>query len=223
MMNANFVRIVSCAAAAAALAFALSGCRHGGNGDVAQVRLIDAVPDQDGISVAVDGRTVWKHSEFGGDSGYQSVNAGRYLVRVQSGDRSGSQEIALDKGSHYTVVALSAPRASGLTVRAFGDDDQAPVPDGKARLSVIDAVPIGGAVDILLDNIVAVPGLPAGRRSEALVLNAGQYEIKINAPDSVHTLGGPETERFESGRSYTLVVLAQGAEDYGIRAYTDGG
>ena len=186
----------------------LGGCRNGGDGDTAQVRLINAVPDPGDLSVAVDGHSVWKHSPYRNNTGYQKIHKGRYNVQVAAGGPAASKPIAFEKGKDYTVVALGEARDMPPGFRVFADDrDDARVPDDKARLRFINAVPGQERMDVLFNNIVGLQRVAYGHRSDPLLLDTGTYDIKVNAAGDVDSLIGPITLRLAPGRAYTLVAM----------------
>ncbi len=209
------------ALSALAAVLALGGCRNGGGGDVAQVRLINAAPDPGALSVSVDRHTVWKRSPYRDNSGYQKIRPGTYDVQVASAAAAASKPIAFDKGGAYTVLALNAPRLPALTFRVFPDGPKASIPGGKARVCFINAAAIPGGADLLLDNIVAFPQLAYGHRSEALLLAGGRYDVRVNPAGRVSTLAGPVTLSLSAGRSYTLVVMGQRPADMTLEVYPD--
>ena len=205
-----------------AVAFLLGGCRHGADSDTAQVRLINAVPDPGELSVAVDGHPVWKRSPYRNNTGYQKIHQGRYNVAVAAGGPAASKAIEFEKGKEYTVVALGTARTTPPAFRVFADTPGEVIPDGKTRLHFINAVPSLGRVDILFNNIVGLQRVAAGHRSDALLLDSGTYDIKVNGAGDVASLVGPISLRLESGRSYTLVVMGR-RQDGGLtlEAYSD--
>ena len=205
-----------------ALAGLLGGCRHGGDGDTAQVRLINAVPDPDALSVAVDGHSIWKHSPYRNNTGYQKIRQGRYDVVVTAGGPTASKPIAFEKGKEYTVIALGVARTTPPAFRVFADDHEARVPDGKTRLHFINAVPGPERMDVLFNNIVGLKSVVYGHRSDALLLDDSTYEIRVNEAGEVTSLIGPITLRLESGHAYTLVAMGhRPARDLTLEAYPD--
>ncbi|MDQ2798894.1 MAG: DUF4397 domain-containing protein [Armatimonadota bacterium] len=210
-------------------ALLLSGCRFGGGGhdenDVA-VRLINGVPNAPELSVAVDGQRVWRHSVYRNNTGYQTVPAGTYDVNVASGGVPilAYKPLAFEKGQAYTVLALGLLRGgeTPAEVRVFADDAGERVPSDKARLHFINAAPGMGSADVLVNNIVGLKEVEFGRRSEAILLQDGAYDIKVNVADSVETLIGPVNVRLEPGHSYTLVAMGQpSTHSLTLEAYPD--
>ena len=203
-------------------AFLLGGCRHGGDGDTAQVRLINAVPDSGDLSVAVDGHSVWKHSPYRNNTGYQKIRRGRYQVEVAAAGPAASKAIEFEKDKDYTVIALGVARTTPPAFRVFADDKGDRVPDGKARLHFINAAPGLGRADVLFNNIVGLERVAFGHRSEALLLDTGTYDIKINLTGDVMSVIGPVSLRLESGRAYTLVTMGRrSAHGLTLEAYPD--
>jgi len=203
-------------------ALLLGGCRHGGDGDVAQVRLINAVPDPGELSVAVDGHPVWRRSPYGNNTGYQKIRQGTYNVEVAAGGEAAAKPIDFEKGKAYTVIALGVARATPPAFRVFADERQERVPDGKARLHFINAVPGPERMDVLFNNIVGLKRIAYGHRSEALLLNDGTYDIRVNAAGDVSSLIGPVSLHLVSGRAYTLVAMGRHpARGFTLEAYPD--
>lgn len=204
------------------LALLLGGCRHGDD-DAAQVRLINAVPDPAELSVAVDGHPVWKHSPYRDNTGYQKIKQGKYNVEVAAGESETKKEIAFEKGRTYTVVALGVARTAPPGFRVFSDEREAPIPDGKARVRFINAVTGLGGVDVLFNNIVGLKHVIYGHRSDALLLDAGTYDIKANATEEITPLIGPISLRLDSRRGYTLVAMGRRvAGGLTLEVYPDG-
>jgi hypothetical protein len=208
------------------LLLGLSGCRTGGSHDDAAVRLINATPETDDLSVAVDGQRVWKHSSFRSNSGFQGVGAGTYKVEItarQNGQRqTGDNYIQCEKGKAYTVVALSPQEGTeGVPgLRIFADPRDASIPFNQARLCLINAGDGLGHVDALFNNIVGLGNVAYGARSSAISLAPGMYDVKINATDEVPALVGPSTLRFQGGHAYTLVVMGRAGQDSGPQSLT---
>ena len=198
---------------ACALLLTAGGCRDGGGGDAgtAQVRLINAVPGPEELTVAVDGRRVWRRSLFRSNTGYGSVREGTYPLQVAVGNTpaSGRMVLSCRDGETYTVLALGGGAGIGPDVRVFSDTRPTPVPGDKARICVLNAASDTDAIDILFNNIVGAPGIVYGTRSPALLLDAGTYDLKVNAAGDVASLAGPVSLRLRAGHAYTLAVMGK--------------
>ncbi len=211
----------------------VAGCRRGGGGgNDALVRLINAAPDAQDLSVAVDGRRVWQHSSFRSSTGYGGLGEGTYQIDVtaqQGGQRlTGRSYLQCRKGQAYTVVAFShRPNvAQAPTLRIFSDPREAAVPANKIQLRLINGAGDLGSVDVLFNNIVGLQSVAFGSRSEPILLEAGWYDVKLYSAGSVDDLTAPVRMGFRAGRSYTLVAMGRrgtgaGSQALSVLAYPD--
>jgi hypothetical protein len=214
------------------LVLGLAGCRHGQGPQDCYVRLINAAPGAQDLSVAVDGQRVWKHSQFRSNTGYQGLGEGSYEVNVDAqgnaGRLAGHSTLLCQKGKAYTVVAVTqgAGGTAPPVLRVFNEDNDAPVPSDKSRVRFINA---GGGlahVDVLFNNIVGIGDTPFGSRSQPVMLNAGVYDVKVIDTGDVRALAGPLVLHFQPGHAYTLIVMGRreamvGPEALTLEAYPD--
>lgn len=209
-----------------------AGCRNGRGGDDALVRLINAAPDVEDLSVAVDGQRVWKHSEFRSGTHFDGVGQGAYQVDLtaqQGGQRLTARNyIQCQKGRAYTFVAYGQGEPGGAPgLRVFIDPRRTVVPPGKTRLRLINVAGDLGNVDVLFNNIVGLPGVAAGARSGALLLDAGTYDFKVVEAGGENPVIGPLRIGCQAGRSYTLVLMGRrgaavgGSQSLSLIAYPD--
>lgn len=113
-------------------------------------------------------------------------------------------------------------RTTPPAFRVFSDAQGERVPDGKVRLRFINAVPGLGAMDVLFNNIVGLDDVAFGHRSDALLLDDGNYDIKVNTAGDVVSVIGPISLRLEPGRAYTLVAMGRpSARGLTLEAYPD--
>ncbi len=196
-----------------------AGCRTGSQpeGGTAQVRLINAVPDSGGLNVSADGRRVWTRALFRSSTGYQGVNAGTYPVRLDSAAFGATllvRPISFEKGHDYTVLVLGQMRNGGRPVEAQVVEDDTPgrVEQGKTTLRLVNAALGLEPVDLVVSNIVGLQNVAYGKRSPALTLDGGSYDLKIVPAETPDTLVGPITLRLEPGRAYTLVVMGRASD-----------
>lgn len=207
-----------------------AGCRRRSASSVVAVRLINAVSDVEALTVAVDGQRVWRRSPYRNNTGFRGVPEGDYEVRVSAVGASAPLAVlpplAFRRDHVYTVVALGMVGTGDAPpgVRVFEDARDERLPDGKARLRLINAAPGAGAVDVLINNIVGLKRVRYGQRSDALLLDGAAYDLKINVSGgSVAPLVGPVSLRLDAGRSYTLVVMgSRAAGSLTLEAYPDG-
>lgn len=210
-----------------ACALLVPGCRQHSDSDDVQVRLINAVPDADALDVAVDGQRVWKGASYRSSTGYQGMAAGTYGVQV--GATAGnpllaSRPLAFQKGRTYTVLALGLTRDVGTPaqIQVLTDNDTPPLPVGKTGLRLINASPGAASLDLVVNNIVGTEDVRYGRRSPLLVLDGGQYDLKVAEAGTANSLAGPVNLRLEAGRAYTLVAMGNvGDQPMTLDAYPD--
>jgi len=205
------------------------GCRltPRSEGGAAQVRLINAVPDAGGLNVSVDGQRVWKRSLFRSNTGYQGVAAGTYPVRVDSasfGETLLVRRLSFEKGHDYTVLALGQMQNGGhpADMQVLEDEPPGRAEPGKTTLRLVNAALGLEPVDLVVNNIVGLKAVAYGKRSPALTLDGGSYDLKIVPADTPETLIGPVNLNLERGRSYTLVAMGRASDQtLTLEAYPD--
>ncbi len=204
----------------------VTGCRNKTDaGEVASVRLINAVPDAGGLDVSVNGRRVWKRATFRSSTGYQSVASGTYPVTLDAaglGTTLLTQSLAFDKGRNYTLLALGQAEGRRAKVQILPDEQPAPLAAGKASVRLVNASP-GTAVDLVVNTIVGVKSVGYGRRSEPLVLSGGDYELQLAAAGTARMLVEPVHLSLAPGRRYTLIAMGKpgSRQSLSLEAYPD--
>lgn len=208
-------------------ALLVSGCRNSGGAEDVKVRLINAVPEAGGLNVSVDGRRVWKHSQFRSSTGYQTISSGTYPLRVDAADLGATllvQPLTFGRDREYTVLALGQVHGGGkpAEVRVLEDVPSDQPDAGKASVRLVNAALDVGPVDLVVNNIAAVSSVGYGRRSASLTLDAGAYDLKLAAADAPDTLTGPVHLALEPGRAYTLIAMGRAADQsLSLEAYPD--
>ena len=225
-MNIRSRQIWLAAAAGIGLGSVLlgAGCKtKSDGGDGARVRLINAAPKADGLTMSVNGDRAWKNAAYRSSSGYQTIAAGTYPVRMDAAKLGSvpARSLSFDKGHAYTVLALGANRGGGARLEVLEDAAAAPE-DGRAGVRLINASLSGRPLDLVVNSIVAAKSVPYGRRSGVLALDGGTYDLQIAAADTPNILAGPVSLRLEPGRTYTLVAMGD-PDDGGLslEAYPD--
>ena len=221
-MNIRTKQIWLAAALGIGLGSALlgAGCKtKSDGGDGARVRLINAAPNADGLMVSVNGDRAWKNAAYRSSSGYQTIAAGTYPVRMDAAKLGTvpARSLSFEKGHAYTVLALGAK----AQLEVLEDGVSAPE-NGRAGVRLINASLSGKPLDLVVNSIVAAKSVPYGRRSGVLALDGGSYDLQIAAADTPNILAGPVSLRLEPGRTYTLVAM--GDPDDGslsLEAYPD--
>lgn len=176
------------------------------------VRMINALPGANGLSVTADNRSVFSGVDYRTVTQYQDVDETIARFRLLGPGRdttiATNNEILLD-GSRYTVIALP-DEGGGVRLRVLKDVFE---PDsGKARIRIVHAVQKLGGVDVML----------AGR-SDPLFVGVDQGDqagFKDVTPGSttitIRNNGGQLLRRqfkLEAGHAYTMVLTLSGNGD----------
>jgi hypothetical protein len=175
----------------------------------------------------VDGQRVWKQSGFRSNTGYQEIAAGAYPVRMDSASFGATllvRSLSFEKGHGYTVLALGQMRSGGrpADLEVLEDEPPGRVEPGKTTLRLINAALGLEPVDLVVNNIVGLKAVAYGKRSPALTLDSGSYDLKIALADTPDALVGPLTLRLEPGRAYTLVAMGRVSDQtLSLEAYPD--
>ena len=124
------------------------GC--GGGGHHAQLRAMDATPQESAIDVSLDGNSFASNVAYGTASDYGSVGAGsRHLQIYPTGVATPyiDETISLSSGDKYTAV--SANVLSNANTILLVDEGSPPASDA-AELRIVNASPALGTVDIYI-------------------------------------------------------------------------
>ncbi len=201
-----------------------AGCKtKSDGGDGARVRLINAAPNTEGLTVSVNGDRAWKNAAYRSSSGYQPIAPGTYPVRLDAAKLGAvpARSLSFEKGHAYTVLALGANQGGGTHLEVLEDGADVPA-GGRAGVRLINASLDGKPLDLVVNSIVAAKSVSYGGRSGVLPLDGGTYDLQIAAADTPNILVGPVSLRLEPGRTYTLVAM--GDPDDGslsLEAYPD--
>ena len=214
---------------ALAATIAASGCRLGPRMDenAAHVRLINAVPEAEDLTVSAEGQRVWKSAPFRSSTGYQEITAGTYPVRLDSaalGAASRVRPLSFEKGRRYTVLALESAGSAGRSPQmlVWEEESQELRDADKAAVRLVNAAPGLPPVDLVVNNIVGLKAVAYGRRSPALPLDGGAYDVEIAAADTPDALVAPIRLRLERGHAYTLIAMGKAADQtLSLNAYAD--
>jgi hypothetical protein len=142
------------------------------------------------------------------------VPAGTYRIRVTTaGSRTpvyDSGSVPLAAGSNLVAVAIDrAAGASPIQLAVLTTDASAPkldLFDTRTSLRAVHASPDAPAVDILVDNAVALSNVPFPVASNYLALASGGRNVKVNAAGTSTTVID-NTSPYAAGRSYTLLAV----------------
>ncbi|GAB4509474.1 MAG: hypothetical protein OHK0046_04520 [Anaerolineae bacterium] len=180
-------------------------------------RVIHAISDAPAVTITFDGTPVSEGLEYGAVTGAFDVPAASYQVEVTAGDSVVVPATAVSFPTNTTHMFVlygtaSAPEALKLAAPMSGDDDS-----GFVR--IVHAVPDAPAVDIYVDEVLAIPALDFGEVTEHLRLPAGSYAVELR-------VAGEDTSLLEANLDVeagsAVTVLAQGTADtLGVNVVTD--
>lgn len=211
-----------------ALVSANPGGQGRGDGTVADVRVVHAIPDAPPVDVAVDGATVLDDFPFGSISPYVDLQKGSYDVTVTGaggdfdGDTFFDTELAVEANADYTVAAtgtLETDDADPALVPFVDDND--PAPADAARVRAVHLSPDAPAVDVAVaDGPALIEDLEFREASDYIEVPGGDYTLAIRAAgaspgEAVYTFDAS----LQNGTTYSAFALGflGGDEDDGFR------
>lgn len=201
--------------AAAPLSTVLTGCGSNSDGGQAQVRFINVNPSYTGVSMKVDGDTVFSNVEFGSVSGYSDVSSGSIDVTVRaSGSASDlvAKSVSLSSDEDYTFVLYGWSGDDAALAYYIEDED---TPDsGEATLAVLNASVDAGDLDVFftgvddtLDSASSfASSLSGGTRKSPKTVDAGTYRLRVTTAGDINDVRLDVTVKFESEKVYTLLL-----------------
>src|SRR5215203_3926831 len=174
-----------------------------------RVQLLHAAPDVGKVEVHINYDEVADEFTYGQQSDWVDFQPGAPRVTITA-DRAGFNYAIFDAvypapaGNDYYLVI------SGALVLA-GAFDRSPVPDGGARVTVLQ-----GSVALPPVNVTATgedsawaTQLGYGRTSEAAVVPAGTYDLEVSLADSGDVAISTPGFVLEGNTSYVLVIMGE--------------
>lgn len=196
----------------------LLGCGSSSNPtNPAQVRIMNASPVQQNISLLVDNITLQTGIVSQSAGAYTPETPGSHTVQVEATSSTSplvTQSLTFNSGSSYTLLAAEPSFASSsLTLTSLTDDNSAPT-SGNLKLRIINASPDFGN----LDAYVAAPGagisgspsvsnLAFQAASSYMTLPAGNYEVYFTVTGRQVISVDSGQFSFSSGQIRTLVLV----------------
>ncbi|GAB4573976.1 MAG: hypothetical protein Kow0077_18280 [Anaerolineae bacterium] len=196
-----------------------------------QVRVIHAA-DAPPVDVYLNNQLTVEGLEFRDASDYLALPAGTYGVTVfPAGADPASQapailgDLVLAEGDQVTVVAMGA---DGVYQLVRVEDNLTPLRDGEVRLSMLNALPDAGRVDLVdpglpssvEDDRVLIPNVGFAEPVETLVVKADAFRTLVVRPAGEAEADPLVTYRelaLEDGANVLLIPAPQRLTDGGIR------
>ena len=185
----------------------------------AVVRFLIAVPEAPPLDIYVEGALVAGGLPPSRLTGSLPLAPGSYAVRIVPAGAPLTSPDARFEGTinleaSESVVLMLGGHADALTLSNYAED-LSPVPEGQARLMVINAVQDGALVSVSVDDtlIARLPG--GGLPPPPSIITAGQHRVIIER-DGVALVS--DTFLFRNRENHTLIITstASGAVSYAV-------
>lgn len=208
--------------------FASSGC--GGGGDKAQLRAMDATPQESEIDVSLDSNSFASNVAYGTASDYSSVGSGSHTLQIYPPGVATpyiDETISLTSGDKYTV--LSANVLSSANALLLIDENSSPA-SNTAELRIVNASPAIGTVDVYIvspgTDLSTVSPTIGGLAFEAVstyqsLTASTAYEVYFTLANqkAAQIDSGPVT--YSNGEVRTMVALNGEAGGYTLAILKD--
>ena len=214
-------------AGSTALVSADPGGRGRGDGPIADVRVVHAIPDAPPVDVAVgDTDGVLDEFPFASVSPYVDLRKGSYEVTVTVDDAGDviatpfDEELTVEANTDYTVAAtgtLDTEDDADPVLVPFVDDND-PAPADAARVRAVHLSPNAPPVDVAVAGGPAlIEDLAFREASEYIEVPGGEYTLAIRAAgaspgDAVYTFD-VTLEEATTYSAFALGLLGSGDED----------
>jgi len=170
------------------------------------VRMVNAIPDANGLSVTSDDRSVFSGVDYKAVTQYQEIDETIARFRLLGSGRdttiATNNEILVD-GSRYTVIALPESNG-GVRLRVLKDELKAD--SGKARLRVVHALSDAGEIDVLVSgrSEPLFDNVNNGSEAGFADVNAANTTITVRSNDGKQLVR--RQLKLEAGHAYTMVL-----------------
>jgi hypothetical protein len=180
----------------------------------ANIRFLNATPDESSLSLLVDGKSV-ATTTYGTASSYTSISSGsRHLQVEPAGTSTPLIDITATANSSSNLTLISLNYSFNISNVVLTDDNSAPS-SGNFKLRIINASPGLNAQDVYVEppntNIGSlsptISSLAFGGASTYSVLTPGDYEIYFTSPGQKFINLDSGVLSFTAGQIRTLVGL----------------
>ncbi len=171
-----------------------------------RVKVIHASPDAPAVDVLLNGAVVLSDVPFSAASDYLTIPSGNQNIKVNV---AGTDTSVIDvtpeflPGSDYTVLATNF--VANIAPLLVNDTNEEPTL-GNTGIRVIHASPDAPAVDILVNDTVAIPSLEYQVATDFVSLPAATYNIKVNVAGTATTVIEANLP-LEEGTLYTVIAI----------------
>jgi len=198
--------------------FASCGGGGSGSGGQAQLRFVNASPNEGEVKILLDGTIVANNINYESSSGYLGMSSGSHTIQVNLvGTSTGvlTVPVSVSGGTNYTLMMDNF--ASQLGHKMFTDSNSAPA-TGNFRIRFINESPSMGSVDVYLVpagdslagqtpiNIVGKP-IPFEGDTGYSPHASGSYQIYFTSPGTTFAYIATTSLAFSGGQTRTIVAL----------------
>jgi len=178
-----------------------------------RVMVLHASPDLGKVEVFINNEEVLDEFEYGDQSDFIDFEPGGARLTITA-DRAGFNYAVFDvvyptpAGNDYYVVITDALVLGGVF-------DRSPVPDGGARVQIVQGSVALPAVNVEAtgQNISFATQLAYGRTSESQGVPAGTYDIAVTLADTGETAVTQSDVALDGNSSNALVIMGQPNDD----------
>ncbi len=205
---------------------------EGTQSGLARIQIIHLAPfaDEDtAVDIHVNGHRVLRHVNYLDSTNYLYITTGSKLIEifpVGSSTPAISANVTIERNKYYTAIAVGDGVNRPLELIALEDDLSHP-PAGQAKVRLGHLAPFadtlaGTTADVRLqDGTVILNDVQFGTidNSFSVVLDEGEYDLKITTPDGETTLIDPLPFELEGGDILSAYAIGDGVnQDLGVYA-----
>ncbi len=209
--------------AATALLSVVAGCKSKPSSpDGPQVYVVNAIPGTSQLRMSLSGQKILTGPGFDGAIRAYDTAPGEYTAAISAVKYTGAevplpvQTVRIQPGHRYALVVGLSKQVQ----RSVYDVSDKPTKPNSALVTVVNAAPDSGAIDLSLNAIVSFASVPFAAVPSALTVPAGTYQIAALASGETYKpLTDTVEKSFKAGKSYTIFVTGS-ASEHGISLQT---
>jgi hypothetical protein len=173
-----------------------------------RIRFVNAIPGMSNLDMRLNYGPFFRNILYGTGTGFRPRPEGEYLLDVTTRDVQVSivplQAIQFFSGIDYTVIATGSASGNPELEANIYEMPAAKIPRNIVQLLVINSVPDGDPVDLLVDGIPVTSALPF-RDFDVPTISPGFHTVEVQQGGV--TVVSPRRIRMPGGRTYTMVVV----------------
>lgn len=180
-------------------------------GDVTQVRVINALPQSQGISVSIGGNQLFDGVKFNDISRYQAMTKqDDQTVLIQNGAQQLKTNETLDfddDDENYTILVTPDPQGPNPKVVVL-DSDREDVDSDEVEINLINASPNHKSIKLRLNDDVKESGVNYADDGDTDV-KPGVYNLAVLDASGNDTVIANRSVKLQGGTAITVLLTAQ--------------